>query len=125
MNLRSGKSIPHSCHRGVWLARGRGERSGRDDRARALDLVPVQAEYVIRRFTGPHLPLGIRPGREEVERLAADDAAEPVVLIGQGPVLNHAQARPPGREHRPPQLPVGQARQDAEHMVALLVEEIP
>jgi hypothetical protein len=109
----------------VWLARGRGERSRFDDRVRARDLVSVQAEHVVGRLAGPHLPLRVRPRREEVERLASDDAAEPVVLISQGQVLDHAQARPPGRQHRPPQLLVGQAFQDAKHMVALLVEEFP
>jgi hypothetical protein len=109
----------------VWLARGRGERSGCDDRVRPLDLVPVKAEHAVGRLTGPYLPPGVRPRREEVKRLTTDDATEPIVLVGQGQVLNHAQACPSGRQHRPPQLLVGQALQDAKHMVALLVEEIP
>jgi hypothetical protein len=109
----------------VWLARGRVERSGCDDGVRPFDLVPVQTEHIVGRLTGLHLPLGVRPRWEEVERLATDDAAEPVALIGQGQVLNHAQARPAGWQRRAPQLLVGQAFQDAKHMVALLVEEIP
>jgi hypothetical protein len=72
---------------------------------------------------GPICHSASRPSGEEVERLAAHDAAEPVVLVRYGQVLDHAQAVPPGRQHRPPQLLLGQAFQDAQHMVALHVEE--
>jgi len=45
------------------------------------------------------------------------------VLVGQGQVLHHAQAAPPGGQHRPPQLLLGEALQDAHNVLTLPVQE--
>ena len=45
-----------------------------------------------------------------------DHAAEPVVFVGQGQVLHHAEAVPSRWQHRPPQLLLRQALQDPEDM---------
>jgi hypothetical protein len=45
------------------------------------------------------------------------------MLIGEGEVLDHAQAVPSRRQDRPPHLLLRQAIEDAKHMVTLLIEE--
>ena len=83
----------------------------------------VEVDDVVRGLARFHLPVGARLIREEVERLASDDAPEPIVLVGERQVLQHPEATPTRRQHREPKLRIGQTLHRAEHVCSLRVEE--
>ena len=59
---------------------------------------------------------------EPGQRLAADDAAGPVVFGVDGEVLDHAKRTPSGRKYWPPKLLVRQAVQDVEDVLSVVVQ---
>ena len=68
------------------------------------NLGPVTLEYLRGGPLRPHLPITVRPLREEVQWLTGNDATEPVMLVGQREMLDQPQAVPSGGQHRPPEL---------------------
>jgi len=93
---------------------------GGDDRVGQRRLLPVLREDRRRGFLGRDLPPLVV--RRQVDLLPGDDGAEPEALDIQGQVPDHAQAGPAGRQHRAPQVLLGQAVQDAKHVLALAVQ---
>jgi hypothetical protein len=100
--------------------RHRVDRRRGDDRVGPGYLVPVQAEDLGTSDIRRDLPRLV-PGRQR-DRLTRDGPAEPELLDFQGEVPDHAQGRPGRRQHRPPQVVLGQSVQRAEHVLALFVQ---
>jgi hypothetical protein len=121
MNRKSGPS--HSPPPLVALAGRHGEwRRGRNG-VGALDLVAVQADDIFGRLVGADVPgpnSAVRSHSEEVERFAAEDAAEPVMLDVQGEMVHETEAAPSRGQHRTPELFFGKTGQGAQHVLSLI-----
>src|ERR1022692_613533 len=97
------------------------EGSGGDNRVGELNLLPVLVEDGLGWQVRVDLP-GIAGGIDGVTGLTGDDAAEPETLDVQGEMLHEPQACPLRRKHGPPQVVLGQAVEDTEHVIALIIE---
>jgi len=86
------------------------------DRVGGRDLPPVQVEHGLGGLIRGRLPAGLVIERQ---RLARRDGADPESLVVDRQVPDQGQARPARRQHRPPEILVGQAAEDAEHVTAL------
>ena len=70
-----------------------------DDRVGTADFVSILGQDRFRGVVGVELPVGVWSFGEEVEWFAADDAAEQVVLVGEGEVFHQAEAMPARWQH--------------------------
>jgi hypothetical protein len=82
---------------------------------------PGRAAAGLGRHVRADLPGG-GSGPAQVERLAGDHAAEPEPLVIEGQMPHQPQACPPRRQHWPPQVVLGEAVKNPEHMIALMTQ---
>jgi DNA-binding transcriptional LysR family regulator len=85
-------------------------------RVRSRDLPPVEVEDGLGGLVRRRPPAGVVV---EGQRLARRDRAEPEPLVVDGEVPHQGQARPARWQHRPPEVLLGQAAEDPEHVAAL------